>query len=200
MNIAVLLLWLAMGQKPGENITFVPAPDVPHTVTFENNGVSTLIVDLHDGHVTFGPGVTTDEASKAFWKGIYAYMPKCEFHGGEPGGTEDMSPFSGIAEEKPSTEHKGWVNRLYAGYDEVLPLDVPAVQERHTYQRPPHMVFATFRDACAHNGEVSVIKTKEGKEDEVCIIKRWTCRDRSRVLLTSEDGKKWCHKLQTEGK
>jgi len=28
----------------------------------------------------------------------------------------------------------------------------------------------------------------------------WTCKQKSRILLTAEDGKKWCHKPQTAGK
>jgi hypothetical protein len=26
--------------------------------------------------------------------------------------------------------------------------------------------------------------------------KRWTCADKSNVLMTSEDGKHWCHRVQ----
>jgi hypothetical protein len=29
-----------------------------------------------------------------------------------------------------------------------------------------------------------------------CHVKRYTCADKSRVVLTSEDGKHWCHKVQ----
>jgi len=31
---------------------------------------------------------------------------------------------------------------------------------------------------------------------QVCKQNRWSCADKSRILLTSEDGKKWCYKVK----
>ena len=30
-------------------------------------------------------------------------------------------------------------------------------------------------------------------------MRKWTCADKSRVLMTAENGAKWCHRGQTEG-
>jgi hypothetical protein len=53
--------------------------------------------------------------------------------------------------------------------------DVPALQER-VRSCPPSSSAACCGDDCAGN--------------------KWGCADKSRILLTAEDGKKWCHKPQ----
>ena len=41
--------------------------------------------------------------------------------------------------------------------------------------------------------------TKDGKLGKsVCYEMGWTCADKSRILLTAEDGKKWCHAPQVQ--
>lgn len=49
------------------------------------------------------------------------------------------------------------------------PIDIPAIQVKDGHS------FVTF------GGE---------------LIPRWTCADKSRILLTAEDDTRWCHKVQ----
>jgi hypothetical protein len=49
------------------------------------------------------------------------------------------------------------------------------------------------RDACLYSPDQSLCYA-----ELMCypLKQRWTCTDKSRILLTAEDGKHWCHKPQ----
>lgn len=77
------------------------------------------------------------------------------------------------------------------------PIDVPAIEVK-LESRPDSedgSYLLEFSKACA--------EWREGKmswkpEIIACHWNGWTCAEKSRILLTAEDGKKWCHKPQTD--
>ena len=57
------------------------------------------------------------------------------------------------------------------------------------------------RMSCSHHGVPKESPKPAGVifwHDDCTDGWEWTCADKSRILLTAEDGKKWCHKPETE--
>lgn len=61
------------------------------------------------------------------------------------------------------------------------PADIPAIQVRDMFSPV---------GACG-DGQKPEVPLWNG-----CLIPWWTCADKSRVLLTAEDGSHWCHRVQ----
>lgn len=66
------------------------------------------------------------------------------------------------------------------------PMDVPAIHPIHKIIAPQDMTLTEGGWACYEKGKEVACRTllKEGTD--------WTCADKSRVLLTAEDGSKHC--------
>jgi hypothetical protein len=71
------------------------------------------------------------------------------------------------------------------------PEDVPAISHisRFKPSRNDAAFVEGFVDECRKYARVDE-NTKE------CLVTKWTCADKARVLLTAENGKKWCHKVK----
>lgn len=72
------------------------------------------------------------------------------------------------------------------------PQDVPAVQAdpKWMYANRDDTPFLDgFREGCVHSGGYYFAAMK------ACKYLQQTCKDKRRILLTAEDGSKWCHKV-----
>jgi len=132
------------------------------------------------------------------------------YHAGAPKGNEGVAPWGSEARpvegywEKvedlrivcPKTDSAEEVCTYTVGTDRTPkplpcgpkpePMDVPAVKT----------LLVQWHQDCPPGPDGT--HSKSGAE---CWGKQefaWTCTDKSRILLTSEDGKKWCHRVQTE--
>lgn len=68
---------------------------------------------------------------------------------------------------------KGYVFNFDPSWHPDEPIDVPAIQT----DQPCGRMYPS--------GHMMVCEATHG----------WSCADKSRILLTSEDGKRWCHKV-----
>ena len=82
-----------------------------------------------------------------------------------------------------------YTSRLY-----VPPMDVPAISEDRSAEPDSHdgHELLLFSQACEE-----IVGGKMTWQPDViaCHVKRWTCADKSRVLLTAEDGTRHCIKF-----
>lgn len=67
---------------------------------------------------------------------------------------------------------------------DVAPVDVSAIQVDKYTDYGPEWVCPAGAFLSRYRGALA------------CRMKVWTCADKSRILLTAEDGKCWCHKVQ----
>lgn len=73
------------------------------------------------------------------------------------------------------------------GQQDVRAVHVPAESSWGVQESGPNLLFG-----CSANGKPE--KPFDGVHEPKCIAGwTWGCADRSRVLLTAEDGRKWCH-------
>jgi hypothetical protein len=78
-----------------------------------------------------------------------------------------------------SASGSGTVTNTWSPAETYEPMDVPAIQEPTRFVTDP------------------ICKILSGHQIGSCWLPSyWTCADKSRVLETAEDGKKWCHKTQ----
>jgi hypothetical protein len=101
-------------------------------------------------------------------------------------------------------EGDGWQSlaNCYYVMREPQPIDVPAIRSLDT---------VTFKSSDAYDGsiEASAAGFKSFEDDckrahgeiqwsptATCHVRNYACADKSRILLTAEDGHKWCHKVQ----
>jgi hypothetical protein len=71
------------------------------------------------------------------------------------------------------------------------PIDVPAVRLKDTTSTSGDLPDPAFgKKFCEDMGGTM--------RDRQCVYtwRHWSCADKTRILLTSEDGKHWCHKVQ----
>jgi len=120
-----------------------------------------------------------------------------------------MAMQSGNAQHDPRWLTMGWCEEPRVGmcvtrdenrncyiniecYPAAEPQDVPAVSRTRRVRNPRDESLCELEAAHPElpkrcDGKTYVTETK------------WTCADKSRVLMTAENGEKWCHRVQTEG-
>lgn len=82
----------------------------------------------------------------------------------------------------------GWI-----GNPRTITYTPSVVEDRQPIDEPAIQV----SDARSGAGMCSQGEKPSVKNSSYCIQPRDTCADKSRILLTAEDGKKWCHAPQT---
>lgn len=78
------------------------------------------------------------------------------------------------------------------------PPDVPAIKKRQSIQMtiPPSGDMPAYGQGQKAACEGSPWGGAWNMDAHQCTVVAYTCTDKSRILLTAENGKKWCHKVQ----
>jgi hypothetical protein len=81
-------------------------------------------------------------------------------------------------------------------YSKPEPVDVPAIQV--PLKDSDHVPLCLFPNNQAESCWDVNGNEKKGPmgDSKARLLKRWTCADKSRILLHSENGKHWCHLVQ----
>lgn len=102
-----------------------------------------------------------------------------------------LAPVLNVNGQNFSCSSKGkWIPYAVPPAPKPGPIDVPAIQEKT--KRPPNCVMSAFSEDRHPTG------WRDGEYCSEVPPLEWTCREKSRIKLTAEDGKVWCHKPQVQ--